>query len=410
MAEPVILFGAFDRHNLGDLLLARIAERLVAPRPVCFAGLAERDLTPWGGPRVEAIACVAADWGERHADLVHVGGELLTCTAYQAAVMLQTLEAANDAIARYDADPQAARDWAAHELGLASAMPYLLDPGMFRQPGTWVCNALGGVDLSRQPEAVRAEIVERLRRMTHVGVRDASTQAALLDSGLNVACSPDPAVMAAACFGAHIAVHAERGEPARVRARHAHGYVAVQFCAGHGDDAILRLVADQLARLAADAGLGLVLFRAGAAPWHDDLEVYRRLCALSPKLDATLFESLHLWDICALLANAAAYCGESLHGRLVAEAFGVPAVSLVDDDAFGPPGKTVAYARTWAPPGMARLARFGDLAGVVSMALRVPRTEAMRSMQKRQALFLKGSEAWRGRLGVAPYSAAHSIA
>jgi hypothetical protein len=409
VAEPVILFGAFDRHNLGDLLLARIAQRLVAPRPARFAGLAERDLTPWGGLRVEAIARVAADWGARRADLVHVGGELLTCTAYQAAVMLQTPDAARTAITRYDADPQAARDWAAHELGLTSAIPYLLDPDLFRQPGIWVCNALGGVDLGRQPETVRAEIAQRLRRMAHVSVRDATTQAALHDSGLAVTCSPDPAVLTAACFGADIAEHAARGETARVRARHACGYIAVQFSAGHGDDATLRTLAAQLARLAADTGLGLVLFRAGAAPWHDDLEVYRRLRALLPQIDTTLFESLHLWDICALLANAAAYCGESLHGRIVAEAFGVPAVSLVDNDAFEPPGKTVAYARTWAAPGMARLACFGELDGVVSVALREPRAEAMRSAQALQALFLTSSESWRARLGLAPYSAAHSV-
>ncbi len=208
MAEPVILFGAFDRHNFGDLLLARVAERLVAPRPARFAGLAERDLTPWGGPRVEPVGRVAKDWGNRRADLVHVGGELLTCTAYQAAVLLQDPVAARAAIARYDADPPAAKAWATHELGVDAAMPYLADPGMFRQPGTWVCNAVGGVDLANQPDAIRAEVAACLRRMTYVGVRDAVSLAALQGEGLDPVCYPDPAVLTATLFGADIERHA----------------------------------------------------------------------------------------------------------------------------------------------------------------------------------------------------------
>lgn len=406
MAEPVILFGAYDRHNFGDLLLARVAERLVAPRPACFAGLADRDLTPWGGPRVEPIGRVAATWGGRRADLVHVGGELLACTAYQAAVMLQCPAVARAAITRYDADPPAARAWAARELGVDAAMPYLADPGMFRQPGTWVCNAVGGVDLANQPDAMRAEVAARLRQMTHVGVRDTVTCAALRNEGLEPACYPDPAVMTEVLFGADIERHARRDEPARVRARHGNGYVAAQFGAGHGDDATLRALAEQLARLVAETGLGLVLFRAGAAPWHDDLEVYRRLRAMLPRSDTTLFESLHVWDICALLARAAVYCGTSLHGRIVAEAFAVPAVNLVDAGTLDPPAKTVAYARTWSSPGLARTVCIDALAAAVATALRQDRPEAARWARIQSGLYRRGAEAWRAALGLAPLSAA----
>ena len=74
---PLILFGAFDRHNLGDLQFAHIAA-CRAPRPVILAGLVERDLTPWGGHRVRAVAEVARTWGEAPADVLHVGGEILT--------------------------------------------------------------------------------------------------------------------------------------------------------------------------------------------------------------------------------------------------------------------------------------------------------------------------------------------
>ena len=112
--------------------------------------------------------------------------------------------------------------------------------------------------------------------------------------------------------------------------------------------------------------MGIVLFRAGAAPWHDDLEVYRRLLVATPELDAVLAESLDLWDICALLANATAYCGSSLHGRIVAEACGRPAANLVRDT--GRMTKQAAHALSWGYGSLSTVLAPADLAtGVIGI-------------------------------------------
>ena len=100
--STLILFGAFDRHNFGDLLLAEVAAAIVKPRPVIFAGLAERNLVAFGGREVRAIAGVAEEWGDKPADVLQVGGEILTCSLYEAAVMLLSDTEASAAIARYD--------------------------------------------------------------------------------------------------------------------------------------------------------------------------------------------------------------------------------------------------------------------------------------------------------------------
>ena len=85
---PLILFGAFDRHNFGDLLLAEISASVLRHRPLVFAGLAVRDLTAFGGRKVRSIAEVFWERGDQPADLVQTGGVILTCTSYEAAVML----------------------------------------------------------------------------------------------------------------------------------------------------------------------------------------------------------------------------------------------------------------------------------------------------------------------------------
>lgn len=353
MAEdaPVILYGASDRHNLGDLLFPHIVAALISPRRVIVAGVAERDLTSWGGHRVAALARLAArwetDWEDRPADLVHVGGELLTCSLYEAAVMTLPPDAARDAIAHHERDPVGRQVWAEALLGLQQQVAYLAPKALFRQPGRFIHLALGGVDLPRLPAAMQAEVIDRLRQSDALTVRDRITQAALAETGICASLVPDPAVLVAELFSDRIAAHADAGEPARVREHFAQGYLAVQFAAEFGDDATVKTLASQLDRIAADTCLGLVLFRAGTAPWHDDLEVYRRLMGRMRCRDTWLFESLDIWDLCALLTHARLYLGSSLHGRIVASAFAVPGVNLALPSQDRAIGKQAAYLACW---------------------------------------------------------------
>jgi len=166
----------------------------------------------------------------------------------------------------------------------------------------------------------------------------------LVGNGIRAALVPDPVSRIAELFGAEI----------RARRSAMPDYVAVQFAAEWGDDATLA----QLARGLARRGQPVMLFRAGAAPWHDDLEPYRRLaaCLAAP---VRIFESLNVWDICGLIAGAGAFVGTSLHGRIVAEAFGVPAISL--ELSPGSARKLGAYLRTWTPAAVpVSLAEFAD--------------------------------------------------
>ena len=339
---PLVLFGACDRHNLGDLLYPHIASALLAPRAVVVAGLAARDLTPFGGHRVRAIGEVLCEWPE--APVIHVGGELLCCDAWEAAVMLLSAEEAPGVIAQFDGRLERF-DWARNFLGRADRAPYCLDKCQSAQDGARVFLGVGGVDLDRRDAMLREEVLGKLRGADRIGVRDKLTHAQLAAAGIDARFMPDPAVLTAELFGGRIGECAATGEVAAVRAAFPQGYIAVQFAAALGDDATLGCIAGGLAREA--AGRGIVFFRAGAAPWHDDLETYRRAAAVFRGVDAApawIFESLDIWEICALIGASAGFAGSSLHGRIVAEAFGVPVV-----EGIVPAGeKVTAYRDTWA--------------------------------------------------------------
>ena len=373
LRAPLILFGAFDRHNLGDLLLGRIAAELAARhlpgREMRFAGLSARDLRADGGARVEALALLAAEWAPTPAPaLLQVGGEILGCSAWEAAVMLLDTAGAARVIALHDRDPAAREAWARQTLGSTRGLPYLAARAAL-PPGTRIVHTgIGGVGFTALPAALRAEALAELRAAARVQVRDRRTLNALAAAGLDAALVPDPAVLVERLLGAEVARHAATGEPAALRARFAQGYMAVQLAAEFGDDATLALLADDLAAIAREQGLGIVLFCAGRAPWHDDPAVLQRLRRHLPDPQtAAVAESRHLLDLCALIANATLCCASSLHARIIADAFVRPAISIA-----GGAQQTVklrAWLDTWYPPQRHHLAAPGNLRALAHSVL-----------------------------------------
>lgn len=299
-----VLFGAFDRHNLGDILLAAVAATKLGAGDTPCAGLAARDLTSCGGPRV-----VPLDAFITPINLIHVGGELLDCDATEAAWML--------------GEP---------DLRWGRLAPYVVDKRDL-PPGSLVeFHAVGGVGLAARDAAFCAEVFAALREADVLTVRDRVTQMQLAAAGIAARLVPDPVTEIARIFG----------ECIRARLRPRPDYLAVQFAAECGDDATLAAFGRGLDRI----GLPVVLFRAGAAPWHDDLETYRRL-ASRLGVPVEIFESLDVRDICALIAASRGCIATSLHARIVAEAFVVPVLSLERE--AGEAQKLRAYLRTWSP-------------------------------------------------------------
>ena len=348
MNTPTILLGAFDRHNFGDLLFPHLAAALLPGSRLIFAGLAERDLRPFGGHRTHALARLAVELGNAPVRLIHVGGEILTCEAWHAALMLQSPAAVPALVARLDAHPAERLAWARSTLGLASLAPYVAGRRLF--PRAQLLHVgVGGANLALSPPALRAEVTEALREAAAVGVRDRQTLGHLHAAGIQAHLMPDPAVLTAERFGPTIAAHAARGEVAAIARRFPGGYLAVQFSAEFGDDASLDTLAAQLNQAAAASACGLALFRAGSAPWHDDADCLQRLARRLPGARVQIFQSLQLWDICALIAASRGYCGSSLHGRIVATAFARPRLNLRPPQA-GEPGKIQAYTDTWEAP------------------------------------------------------------
>ena len=388
---PPVLFGAFDRHNFGDLLFPHLLKALLLGQRFEISALAARDLRACGGHRVTPLP-------ERQSCLIHAGGELLTCTAWQAAVMLLNQAAAADIIARYDADPAAGAAWAARQLGTSRSMPYVVGRDALAPGGKLIFNAIGGVEWKSLPAAQRDEVKKALRQADWLSVRDHVTRAMLRAEGIDAPLCPDPGVMVADCFGETIRQHQNAGPVKAIQDAFPHGYLACQFSADFADDASLDALAHGLSRAAAATGLGVALFRAGAAPWHDDPALYEKLQRRLQPGTARLFPSLHLWDICALIAASRGAVCSSLHGRIVALAYGLPRVSLVPPQQGRHPDKRAAFAETWEPDTVPRSVTPDRIEPALMQALAEPIGVLRENAASLRARYLHSQAQWAGLL------------
>lgn len=388
-----LLFGAFDRHNFGDLLFPHVVAALLPGRALRFAGLAARDLRPWGGHQVEALAELAKEFAGHPVDLLHVGGELLACDAWEAAVMLLPADQVQATLARLNGQPTERLAWARGVLSIPDRAPYVAGRELFPQ-ARLLFNAVGGMDLDTRDPALRAEVLGKLRTADALSVRDSRTQALLQEASITAPLLPDPAVLVKELFGAQIDRHAAQGEVAQVRRAFPHGYLAVQFSADFGDDASLAAIATQLDHVAQAHGLGGVFFRAGAAPWHDDLDCYRRT-AERMRAPTRIVATLDIWDICALLARSRGFLGSSLHGRIVAMSYALPRLNLHRSG----PGKPAAYAATWEAAGLLLSVAVGEIAEGMTAALAADPAQLRRLAGELAARYRTGFTRLRERLG-----------
>lgn len=386
---PIILTGAFDRHNFGDLLFPHIVAALLAERKLLFAGLADRDLGGLGGHQVKALPRLAAEWRDRPVNLIHAGGEILTCDTWQAAVMLLPAEEALATVSHFEAREAEKVAWASAYLKNSGLAPYAVGRNLFPKAASIMYNAVGGVDIDKCSPAMRDEVTAKLREAEAVSVRDRVTLQSLERTGIAARLVPDPAVMVAELFGRVIQERTQQGEVAKILKAFPQGYIAVQFGADFDDDETLSVIAAQLDQVMESTGAGVVFFRAGAAPWHDDLQRYRRTGVRMRTQSCFVFESLYLWDICALIASSRAYCGSSLHGRIVAMTYALPRVNLHPPGHTAPWSKQEAYAATWEQ-GIPAAVDVHDMAQGMREALSVSKEQLYRLAEEAVKAYRQG--------------------
>ncbi len=326
-SAPALLVGAFERDNFGDLLFYDVSRRFFDRATVAAAPFPQ-DMTAVMGCDVESYT----SWLEGHdvSAVMTVGGEV-GATGMDYAYGTRLGAEARDAYLAADEERQ--RAMVAEAGGRWVLSPYMPRVGDFPRNSDvpTIINSVGLAGITRLSPPHREVLVGLLREADFVGVRDNESSALLTEHGIEHVLAPDVVHT--------IASHTPKE---RVDEGYALLQVSEPVLEASGVDEFARAIVTS----AALQPLPLRLFFAGTAPGHDSAEKYdeliQRVLTLDPGRDISVLEPGTAWDRVDQVARAHIWIGSSLHGRIVASAYGVPRVSLQKP-------KVDVYAETWDP-------------------------------------------------------------
>lgn len=334
----IALVGAYERDNFGDLLFLELTRALLHPRSTVATAPISADVSKLGILPGDVVEYWPLLHGGSTPALWVVGGEVGGTSMESALHMSGSVTTESPAFNRW-------------------ASPYLPRPSAFEQSLniTLIVNSVGLAGIDGLRGSRRIEAVAALREADFVSVRDAASSRLLDREGIAHSTAPD-LVQAITRLGS-VRLD-ETGTPP-----FAIFQIKEKWITRTGVDAIASAI---LGSGLAEVGR-LTLMPAGLAPGHDSLLGYsrirERLLERAPTLDVEVFEHIDPHRKASLIAGAEFFVGTSLHGHIIASAYGVPRVSLLLS-------KVRAYARTWDDESPT-MVQFDELAHATRTALRI---------------------------------------
>lgn len=387
--RKIVLFGAFDRFNYGDVLFPIIFYELCKERcgisGIECVGLRQSNLGRFGGfPTKPASFLGDGDNLPDGSVIVVVGGELIGQSwaemhgSLVPVCMTPVVRQLSKSVQVHHLDQFSRRYFAADW-----EWPYVIGPDDFRNDVSIAYNAVGALSLARRSKSANEKMHRILSAATFLSVRDAESQR-LLNKYHDIAeLFPDSAMLVSKLFPKEKLLGLVSAETRRILHSGQRGHVCFQIsdagARGHID-----VIAEQLDRLHSKVGLQTVLLPIGRAAFHADQVALRKI-KKRMKSPAALPRPNGVYDIMALLAHAKVVVGTSLHGVITGMSYGVPYVALGGID------KLEIFLKTWSIDALNRPVKFDDVVEAVDNAMSVDVDSLVRQGSELGALTEQGT-------------------
>lgn len=301
-----IIYGAFGRHNFGDLLFPHIVHKLIEKNihesEIEFCDVVSRDMTEFGGHDVESIANFI-DYNN-DINVVHVGGEIGGSSVTNAVKMCEPLT---------DEQKIEVKKLKKYKMHLG----YVLPKSLFKKPKTFIANSVGGLSI---PYA------RFYKDFDYVSFRDEKSYKELSSKKIKCNLSPDSAILTKYFFNDLISKRSSFDSIKTIHSKIGTEYIAVQIKTRY----LKKRVSFEkvLSKIISKTNLPILFFCAGVAPKHDSLDLYKEKFKNLPTDKVHFFDGLNIWDICNVISNAKLVIGTSLHVRILSQQFFRPRVTL----------------------------------------------------------------------------------
>lgn len=327
--NKTILYGAYGRHNFGDMLFPYILKSLIESNSINtdieYCDIAEADMTSYDGHNVKSITDFF-DY-ESEINLIQVGGH----TANDCNPLLIPMQAKNEEKSFFETKKFNYLLQKFAERGMDPS--YILNKKAFDKPSVFIANAVGGFSNSG---------TNKLKEYDFVSFRSKSHYDKSSRFGLECQFSPDCVVLLKHFYDKTISERTSISEDIKsLHNLHGTNYIAVQINEHLLSKRSGKIIQD-IKNVSKETKLPLVFFCAGIARGHDSMNLYKQKFQNSLPNDMIyFFEGANVWDICNVISNAKFVIGTSLHVRIVSTVCNVPRITLYANHADNKAGEFI---------------------------------------------------------------------
>lgn len=376
MKHDIILYGAFDRHNYGDLLFPLIMERLISrafpEKSIAIAGLIDSDLSVFGAPKTESIKKALKN-SKDDATILLAGGDVVACdwqSAYGYLLPTFIFPFYERIACRFF--PKQTDYLVAKMAGLTSELPFNIKQKNTGPGRNIIYNSVGATGVSRVvDDAEIKSLGEAMNDAKFVSVRDTFSQEQLIRIGYtNSVLAPDSATIMSSVISIEELNEKSSQSTLRMIEELKGRYIVFQISQAHvrGKE---KVFAEELNNISKSNQLPIVFIAIGNAAGHNDKAgIDKVISFLDPNVTYKSYLTGNIFDLMNIIRNTSCYCGTSLHGLITSMSFSVPRIALLPTLR-----KQINYMKTWDLPHMPHGILPNELESSINIALRTPKEE-----------------------------------
>lgn len=344
--KSILIYGATDRFNYGDLLFPVILSHVVnLIHPGCRienVSITKSDFRDRGGlPTIPLKNLISSGEFNEYDRVIVAGGQVLNARwtkiiSYLDPNFSNLLRATRKIFGLKGADIVAR-----YFSGISWLQPFVVPSGFFKN-GSVAYNAVGGINIERLPEDYLSALIKSIEAADYVSVRDKATQEAFGRLGVEVNLAPDSAILMSSIFSRDSLFEKVRPHVSAYVEGSSNSYLVFQIGINFVKSREAS-IAKAIERISCEQGLKVVLLAIGTATDHEDHIALKNIRNyIGPSVDVFQLYDGSIWEIMLILSGAAFYLGTSLHGAITAISFAVPHMPFT-----GQVEKLKEFLKTW---------------------------------------------------------------
>lgn len=373
--NDIVLYGAFDRHNYGDLLFPLVMERILSNKlpnkKIVVAGLIDSDLSEFYALPTVSIKRAMKE-SNKDVTIILAGGDVIACdwlSAYSYLLSDFSFSIFQRIFERFL--PRVTERLIKRIIGLKSDGPFDLTSKDLTEDMKLIYNSVGATGVSSIEGESAIILAKALNNADYVTVRDEFSREHIERIGGNVNdIYPDSATVMSSVFTEDEINKKTSSEAKLLISELKDNYLVFQISSAHCAGLEVEF-AYNLTAIANEHDLTIVFIAIGNAAGHSDSQGIERIKQhLGENIKVKEYLSGGVFDLMNIIKNSKCYCGTSLHGLITSMAFHVPRVGLLPKLR-----KQRNYMATWDLPEMPSGVLPGELSKAVSQAMAVPKSE-----------------------------------